>query len=642
MGDKEKRVAVFSKGDDKFISEIIERLSDYYDTQKVTISTLQNLTPVDKWMEWADICWFEWCDELLIYASGLEIAKEKIIICRLHSYEAFTNYPAKVNWNCVDRLIFVSETIRRYVIDTFGIDEGATAVIPNGVDMSKYNFRQRSPGFNVAYVGYINYKKGPMLLLQTFKAIYDRDSRYKLFIAGQFQDPRYLLYFRQMVKKLGLEENYFFEGWQNNIDRWLEDKDYILCTSVLESQNMSVMQAMAKGIKPVIHNFVGASQIYPDKYLWNTVNEAAAMACDSCYNSGEYRDFVAGNYSMDVQFSAVKRLIDELETGYKTTENPAFQYIINKMNEFLPYSTKAFDSYDFSNTRIILGKREKGIDGYELIEFILENSQNEKLVINNIWYDIYNKKFIIPKQMKLSGHSEEIRLIAERIHNSKLEFQNNMAGFIFDPAIREDVKKNSLAYTWERGIPASQYLPLYGYLRIAERYTFAAGFIKEDSIVLEAPCGFGYGGAYLSGLCKKVEALDIAKENIIFAKQAFRQPNINWTTGDVTRLPYDAEEFDVYVSYEVFEHLPVDTAVKHIEEAYRVLKKSGRFIISTPNRAMRGHIHNPYHIKEYTLEEFHHILKKVFDSVEFYSVRDFQVERGIKETAAVMIAVCEK
>lgn len=42
-----------------------------------------------------------------------------------------------------------------------------------------------------------------MLLLHTFKAIYDEDNRYKLYIAGVFQDNRDVLYYNQMVRELG-------------------------------------------------------------------------------------------------------------------------------------------------------------------------------------------------------------------------------------------------------------------------------------------------------------------------------------------------------------------------------------------------------------------------------------------------------
>lgn len=312
QNNHKQKVVFFSKGDDNFITDIIKNFSSEYETMKVTIKTSANYSQIDKWMEWADICWFEWCDDLIIYGSNLELAKQKKIICRLHSYEAFTYYPSRVNWNNVSKLIFVSNDIQSYVLGHYKINKDKTIVIPNGVNLSKWTFKERDSGFNVAYVGYINYKKGPMLLLHTIKAIFEKDNRYKFYIAGQFQDTRYWLYFEQMVKEFGIQNNYFFQGWQQDLDKWLEDKNYILCTSVLESQNMSVMQAMAKGIKPIVHNFVGAKGVYDNKFLWNTIEEAVSMITSGSYNSSEYKKFIEDNYSLEKQNYSTNNMIYEL------------------------------------------------------------------------------------------------------------------------------------------------------------------------------------------------------------------------------------------------------------------------------------------------------------------------------------------
>ncbi len=304
-------------GAESFLDTFITELSKEYEIIKISIKTNEDFKLIDKWMYWADICWFEWCDELIIYGSKLEIAKKRKIVCRLHSYEAFSRYPFQVNWNNVDMIIFVAENIQKYVTERYRIDKDKTTIIPNGVDIDTWTFKERNHGFNVAYVGYVNYKKGPMLLLHTFKAIYDRDNRYKFYIAGRYQDNRYALYYQQMVKEFGLENNIFFQGWQDDLDNWLEDKNYILCTSVLESQNMSVMQAMAKGIKPIIHNFVGADGIYPRKYLWNTIDEAVGMITEAGYESSEYEQFVQDNYSLQKQLETINSMIQKLITEDK-------------------------------------------------------------------------------------------------------------------------------------------------------------------------------------------------------------------------------------------------------------------------------------------------------------------------------------
>ena len=63
----------------------------------------------------------------------------------------FTDYPFQINWNCVDQLISVSEDIRKYVTENFRVNKKITIVIPNGVDMEKWNFIQRSHGFPDIY-----------------------------------------------------------------------------------------------------------------------------------------------------------------------------------------------------------------------------------------------------------------------------------------------------------------------------------------------------------------------------------------------------------------------------------------------------------------------------------------------------------
>jgi glycosyltransferase involved in cell wall biosynthesis len=311
-----KKISFFVKeGLDSFLENIIKGLSDEYETKKIIVN---NFNQIDEGMKWADICWFEWCDELVIYGSSHNLAKEKIIICRLHSYEAFTKYPADVIWENVDKIIFVAEHIKNFVINKFNIDNDKALVIPNGIQCEKWTFKERKTGFNIAYVGYINYKKGPMLLLHTFKAIYDKDNRYKLYIAGQFQDYRDILYFNQMIKEFNMKNNVIYEGWQDNLDKWLEDKNYILCTSILESQNISVMQAMAKGIKPIIHNFVGSKDIYPKNLIWNNIDDAVKMVTDNKYNSKEYNLYIKNNFDIKHQIDKIKH---QILKAYKIEEN---------------------------------------------------------------------------------------------------------------------------------------------------------------------------------------------------------------------------------------------------------------------------------------------------------------------------------
>ncbi|MBW9154757.1 glycosyltransferase family 4 protein [Clostridium estertheticum] len=304
-----KLVFFVKQGVDSFLCDIIDGLSKEYEVKKIIVTEYRQ---IDEGMLWADICWFEWCDELITYGSKLQSAKLKIIICRLHSYEAFTDYIHNVSWDNVDRIIFVAEHIKENVLKKVDIDKDKANVIYNGINFEKFKFNERKKGFNIAYVGYINFKKGPMLLLHTFKAIFDKDSRYKLYIAGQYQEERYFLYFQQMIKEMGLQNNVIYDGWQDDINKWLDDKNYILCTSVLEGNPIGVMEAMARGIKPLIHNFVGAKLQF-DKYVWNSINECLEMVISNEYNSKEYKDYIANNYSLEKQIISIKNVIKDIK-----------------------------------------------------------------------------------------------------------------------------------------------------------------------------------------------------------------------------------------------------------------------------------------------------------------------------------------
>lgn len=309
--DGKARVVFFVKpGLDSFLNPIILSLSEHFLTKKVIVTNHEQIGPE---MEEADICWFEWCDDLVMAGSRHPLALKRILICRLHSFEAFSNNIYRVNWSSIDRLIFVGSHIRNYVLGKgTGLRPEQSLVIAGGLELEKYSFAEREKGFNIAYVGYINQKKGPMLLLHAFKAIHDRDPRYHLYVAGVHQDIRFQLYFYQMIHELNLKDNIHFDGWQGDLDHYLEDKQYVLVTSPLESQHISAMEAMVKGLKPLIHNFFGAAEVYDRDFLWNSIDDLVQLVTEDSYSSVRYRSFIEERYDFRQQTGQIMKLLEEV------------------------------------------------------------------------------------------------------------------------------------------------------------------------------------------------------------------------------------------------------------------------------------------------------------------------------------------
>ena len=325
-----KKIAVLClPGLQSFLGDIVDYLKTKYDVRTCYSNNNQE---IESAIRWADVVWIEWANELTVAITNHPtMLDSKCVICRLHSYEAFAGYAKKINWDKISDLIFVAKHIKDIVLQQVPSLSNRVKnihIVPNGIDLDRFPFKDSSKGTNLAYAGHINYKKGPMLLLHAFRELVAVDKKYKLFIAGDFQDARYQLYFNQMIKEMNLDKNVQIDGWIKDVNTWFEDKNYIVSTSLLESQQLSLCEAMAKGIKPVIHNFVGAKGVYPEKYIWDTIPEFVYKVTEDGYNSLKYRKFIEQKYSLNTQLKKIENILNtSVSLTEKHTQNKAVSFL---------------------------------------------------------------------------------------------------------------------------------------------------------------------------------------------------------------------------------------------------------------------------------------------------------------------------
>lgn len=105
--------------------------------------------------------------------------------------------------------------------------------------------------------------------------------------------------------------------------------------------------------------------------------------------------------------------------------------------------------------------------------------------------------------------------------------------------------------------------------------------IKEKDNVLEAGCGNGE----FASILKKIFSVDITGMEISESgiKKA-KSRGVNVIRADLqNKFPFKNEEFDVIFSGQVIEHLYNPDFF--LDECFRVLKKGGKLILTTPNLA---------------------------------------------------------
>lgn len=342
-----KKIA-FVASSDTFLQPIISHFTPH---NQVRIFAGQSVQELAELVRWADLTWFEWCDRFAI--DGSKLPRKGKAVCRLHSYEAFTDAPKQMNWSNIDRLILVSESVGE-IIDQFWKVPSRRSVIHNGVDSARFPFVERPVrGKKIASVGYINYKKNPSLLLQTFKAIHTHDPEFEFHVAGDHQDPRIKVYMDHLLPRLNIPVT--FHGWVKDMPAFYADMDYVISTSLFESFHYSIAEGMLSGCLPLIHSWKGSERLYPGGCFFDT--PAQAIQLIERYRDGDtgqiardHRDYIIKRYEWRDRLDEIDRTLDEVLNG-GSGKSPA-------RHPSLTLTTRPKSDADFGRVSIVIAAQD--------------------------------------------------------------------------------------------------------------------------------------------------------------------------------------------------------------------------------------------------------------------------------------------
>jgi glycosyltransferase involved in cell wall biosynthesis len=256
---------------------------------------------------------FLWCDEQFynFIKFGNNPKHKHKIITFIRRYEMYSYPFEEVNWDKIDAVIMVNDYLAEWFL---GVTKKVPYVIYNSVDLSKWRYAERGHGKNIAWVGYINKKKNLPLAFQVMAGL-PRD--YTLHVAGGLQCGESMDYLQCISEDLGIKVVLY--GHIDGIDSWLDDKNYLLSTSLSEGCPNNVIEAMAKGIKPIVHNWPGSKCQFGD-YVFNTVDEAVSdILPESHYDSSEYYKLVEEKFGPS-NYRRFRKIVDDVLHGISSKE----------------------------------------------------------------------------------------------------------------------------------------------------------------------------------------------------------------------------------------------------------------------------------------------------------------------------------
>ena len=211
------------------------------------------------------------------------------LILRLSAMELYKQKLEGFNWKNVDALVVHGQHLKDYFLERFKfLPKDRVHVIPLCIDTDKFTLRKGGRNNKVAIVSEVHWRKGAQILPQTVSWLKD----YEFYHIGKvvnWDAKNYIDW--------GRLPNYHYQGETGDVNKWLEDKTFLLHCSGTEGMPRAVGEAMSKGIKPFVYEYRGAKEQWND--TWTAVSGLKNDFGETFEKIGQ-RQFILDNYSIPV------------------------------------------------------------------------------------------------------------------------------------------------------------------------------------------------------------------------------------------------------------------------------------------------------------------------------------------------------
>ena len=218
----------------------------------------------------------EWCCENAVWHSQNKREGTRLIV-RLHRFEAFRDFPERVNWAAVDALIVVSDHFRDLMVAQFGVDPAIIHVLPQYIDWDALQRPKLAQArFTCGLVGInpFDHKRFDRAI-DFFAALRRTDPRFTLAVRSvmpweidwvwnnNVEDrSRFEAVFERVFSDPDLTAAVRFDLPGSDMEEWYRGVGTILSSSDTEGCHTSVLEGMAGGCYPVVHDWPGAQGLF--------------------------------------------------------------------------------------------------------------------------------------------------------------------------------------------------------------------------------------------------------------------------------------------------------------------------------------------------------------------------------------------
>ena len=223
----------------------------------------------------------------LNYINRTNLTGNNVMFLRRHEFYENNVELLQKNRHKIQHFFTLNTFFQKKLRDLYGIE---STIEKNYLDEQLWTYIERGHGKEIAWVGEFQQRKSPDYLSELLYSLPDHN-----FHCAVSPGPAQQLYV-DFLNTYNHKNLFLYQhiNTQTKMNSWLEDKNYLVTTSISEGLPNNVLEALAKGIKPIIRDYPG--NIF-NKFTYKNISELKLCLFEE-YNSAEYRQIVSDNYGL--------------------------------------------------------------------------------------------------------------------------------------------------------------------------------------------------------------------------------------------------------------------------------------------------------------------------------------------------------
>jgi len=223
----------------------------------------------------------------LNYINRSNLSGKNIMFLRRHEFYENNFELLQKNRVKIQHFFTLNSFFQKKLRNSHGIE---STIEKNYLNEQLWTYRERGHGKEIAWVGEFQQRKSPDYLSELLSCFPDYN-----FHCAISSGPSKQLYedFLQYYKHNNLFL-YYDINTQQKMNKWLDDKNYLVTTSISEGLPNNVLEALAKGIKPIVRDYPG--NIF-NEFTYRNISQLK-LHLSGAYISPQYRHIIEENYGL--------------------------------------------------------------------------------------------------------------------------------------------------------------------------------------------------------------------------------------------------------------------------------------------------------------------------------------------------------